>query len=267
MLKRDELTNPNSCINKARDDEWVFVLLQRDSAAPEAVRAWIEARIAMGKNKPDDPKILEAERWIEAVECPCGTCEHRLADDARDRRTLAADLAAAREREGVLEGLLRKVEWRGGVEPDCDGVYSRSCPHCGFFESSGHSSDCGLAAALAPAEREGPNPPETPDGSEEAAELESNQNALSRSGEIIQGGKSEMANDPHLPIKLYGKPVAECSDEQVGRGIEAAKLELRSHMGKSPLFRPSQNVMDRITVLLDGLVALGREMGRREAQS
>lgn len=68
MRKRDELTNPASCMSKARDDEWTFVLLGRDLAAPVAVKAWIEERIRLGKNKPHDPQIVEAYRWIAAVE-------------------------------------------------------------------------------------------------------------------------------------------------------------------------------------------------------
>jgi hypothetical protein len=64
MRKRDELTDPNSCMSKARDDEWTFVLLGRDKAAPAAVRAWIAERIRLGKNKPDDAQIVEAEQWI-----------------------------------------------------------------------------------------------------------------------------------------------------------------------------------------------------------
>ena len=67
MRKRDELTDPNSCMSKARDDEWTFVLLGRDPAAPIVVQSWIEERIWLGKNEPDDPQILEAKRWIDAV--------------------------------------------------------------------------------------------------------------------------------------------------------------------------------------------------------
>ncbi len=67
MRKRDELTDPNSCLSRARDDEWLFVLLGRDIAAPAAVRAWIDERLRLGKNQPDDPQILEAYRWIETV--------------------------------------------------------------------------------------------------------------------------------------------------------------------------------------------------------
>lgn len=67
MRKREELTNPNSCMSRAGDDEMTFVLLGRDRAAPEAVRAWINERIAIGKNKRDDPQIVEAEKWIATV--------------------------------------------------------------------------------------------------------------------------------------------------------------------------------------------------------
>ncbi len=49
MLKRDELADPTSCLNRARDDEMTFVLLGRDAAAPAAIRAWAEERIRLGK--------------------------------------------------------------------------------------------------------------------------------------------------------------------------------------------------------------------------
>lgn len=68
MRKRDELTNPKSCMSRARDDEWTFVLLERDAAAPVAVRAWVAERLRLGKNKQDDPQIVEALEWAEAVE-------------------------------------------------------------------------------------------------------------------------------------------------------------------------------------------------------
>lgn len=62
MQKRQERDNPNSCFNRAHDDELVFVLLERDHAAPAAIRAWCEERIRLGMNKPGDPKITEALR-------------------------------------------------------------------------------------------------------------------------------------------------------------------------------------------------------------
>lgn len=72
MRKRDELTDPRSCMSRARDDEWTFVLLGRDHAAPAAVRAWIEERVRLGKNQRTDPQIVEAEEWAASVEA-----EHR----------------------------------------------------------------------------------------------------------------------------------------------------------------------------------------------
>jgi hypothetical protein len=60
MIKRDEIRDPKSCINKARDDEMLFVLLGRDPAASAAIHAWIEERINLGLNLPEDAKIQEA---------------------------------------------------------------------------------------------------------------------------------------------------------------------------------------------------------------
>jgi hypothetical protein len=43
MIKCDELSNPKSCINRAADDEPVFVLRAHDPCAPEIVREWADA--------------------------------------------------------------------------------------------------------------------------------------------------------------------------------------------------------------------------------
>jgi hypothetical protein len=67
MRKRQELTDPRSCLNKAADDEMLFVLRGHDVAAPAAVRAWIEERIRLGKNARDDAQIADAERWIATI--------------------------------------------------------------------------------------------------------------------------------------------------------------------------------------------------------
>ena len=40
MLKRDELEDPNSCLNRAEEAEPVFVLRANDENAPAAVAAW-----------------------------------------------------------------------------------------------------------------------------------------------------------------------------------------------------------------------------------
>lgn len=67
MIKRLELTDPNSCMSRARDDEMTFVLLGRDRAAFVAIRAWIDERIRLGKNSPGDPQIREAEAAIRSI--------------------------------------------------------------------------------------------------------------------------------------------------------------------------------------------------------
>ena len=67
MRKREEINDPNSCLNKAKEDEMIFVLLGRDEGAVAAVLAWINMRIKLGKNNPRDAQIVEAEKWIETV--------------------------------------------------------------------------------------------------------------------------------------------------------------------------------------------------------
>lgn len=68
MRKRDELNSPAGCMARARDDEMTFVLLGRDAAAPYAIRAWIAERVRLGKNRPDDPQIVEAEECARIME-------------------------------------------------------------------------------------------------------------------------------------------------------------------------------------------------------
>lgn len=68
MIKRDEIADPSSCWNKAGDGERVFVILERDVAAPDTVREWCRLRIALGKNKLGDPQISEAMEWARLVE-------------------------------------------------------------------------------------------------------------------------------------------------------------------------------------------------------
>lgn len=60
MMRNDELSNPESCINRAKPNEMVFVLLGRDPAAPVAIRAWCAERIRVGKNVATDKQILDA---------------------------------------------------------------------------------------------------------------------------------------------------------------------------------------------------------------
>lgn len=60
MKKIDEVTNRNSCFNRACDEEPIFVLLGRDVAAPGAIRQWVAMRVRTGKNLLNDPQIVEA---------------------------------------------------------------------------------------------------------------------------------------------------------------------------------------------------------------
>lgn len=62
MIKSLEATDPQSCWNKATDNELTFVLLGRDAAAPVAIAAWCQERIRLGKNREGDPQIQEARR-------------------------------------------------------------------------------------------------------------------------------------------------------------------------------------------------------------
>ncbi len=68
MIKREELSDPRSCMSRAHHDEMAFVLLGRDVAAPVAIRAWITERIRLGKNSPTDEQITEALTCAIAME-------------------------------------------------------------------------------------------------------------------------------------------------------------------------------------------------------
>ncbi len=60
MRKKDEISSADSCMQRAHEMEMTFVLLGRDPAAPVAVRAWVAERIRIGKNRADDPHVVDA---------------------------------------------------------------------------------------------------------------------------------------------------------------------------------------------------------------
>lgn len=68
MKKRYELSDPNSCTSRAGIDEMMFVLLERDAAAPMAIRTWAAERIRLGRNTAKDPQIIEALACATAME-------------------------------------------------------------------------------------------------------------------------------------------------------------------------------------------------------
>lgn len=68
MRTRHELADPTSCLNRAKKDEMVFVLLGRDAAAPTVIRLWAAERIRLRKNQPGDEQIQEALACAEIME-------------------------------------------------------------------------------------------------------------------------------------------------------------------------------------------------------
>lgn len=58
MLKHLEVSSPTSCLNKAHEEEPVFVLRAKDKAAPDTLKAWVSWRLYWGLNKREDAKIL-----------------------------------------------------------------------------------------------------------------------------------------------------------------------------------------------------------------
>jgi hypothetical protein len=68
MIKLQEMTDPASCLLRARADEMIFVLLARDAVAPEVIRVWVKLRVDRGYNTSDDPEIIEALACAETME-------------------------------------------------------------------------------------------------------------------------------------------------------------------------------------------------------
>lgn len=68
MKRCNELSDSDSCLNKAYDDEYIFVLLQRDIAMPDTIRFWCWKRIVNAKNNFDDDKIQTALVEAQAID-------------------------------------------------------------------------------------------------------------------------------------------------------------------------------------------------------
>jgi hypothetical protein len=81
MLKRDELADPKSCLNRSREDEMLFVVCERDIAAPETIRDWCGHRVRLGKNGKSDAQIteaLECARYIQVAHLPETVLKKRI---------------------------------------------------------------------------------------------------------------------------------------------------------------------------------------------
>lgn len=75
MTKSQEISDPNSCINKAEDDEPVFVLRANDPLMPKVVQFWAneyqQMKVALNGVLTD----AQYEKFREALD---------IADNARD---------------------------------------------------------------------------------------------------------------------------------------------------------------------------------------
>jgi hypothetical protein len=67
VLKHLELSDPDSCLNKAAVDEPIFVLRANDVVAMATVLAWTNFRIENGKSTHASPEIVEAMTWVNQV--------------------------------------------------------------------------------------------------------------------------------------------------------------------------------------------------------
>jgi hypothetical protein len=68
MTKADELSNPQSCLNRSADDEPLFVICGRDQLSSDAVRDWAirfrDMRMDLGTWD-----ATAQEKYKDAVEC------------------------------------------------------------------------------------------------------------------------------------------------------------------------------------------------------
>lgn len=65
MKKVDEISNPTSCLNKASDDEPLFVLRAHDRLAPATVRDWAHRAKGLGVRQEKVNDAMEAALQME----------------------------------------------------------------------------------------------------------------------------------------------------------------------------------------------------------
>ena len=65
MTKANEKVDENSCLNRAYDDEPLFILRAKDPLFCNLINIWIEARVKYGLNSPYDNKIQEARNIMQ----------------------------------------------------------------------------------------------------------------------------------------------------------------------------------------------------------
>jgi len=64
MLKKQELSVPNSCLNKADANEPIFVIRAKDPLAAMLIRHWA----TMAEGVHEEEKVLEARSLANAIE-------------------------------------------------------------------------------------------------------------------------------------------------------------------------------------------------------
>ena len=134
MLKHDEIEDKSSCFNKAADRERLFVLLARDPAAPVAIRAWIAERIRLGKNKPEDSQVREAEECASRMEverAEIASARRQQTIDWTDMNVTISRFASTRVDSSARE----ELSWRDFVGLFAEPI-AASCTLGSCFRSS-----------------------------------------------------------------------------------------------------------------------------------
>lgn len=68
MKKKDEVDNPKSCLNTAGDEDFVFVLKEKDPTMAATIRFWVRERKKLGLNEDGDAKLETAMLEAQIVE-------------------------------------------------------------------------------------------------------------------------------------------------------------------------------------------------------
>lgn len=71
MIKKLEVENPNSCLNRAQLDEPLFVLRANDPLAPKLVREWAEQYL-IEKRAQGELTTAHREKYNKALFCAQG---------------------------------------------------------------------------------------------------------------------------------------------------------------------------------------------------
>jgi len=94
----------NDCYDKAELGEEYFVLLARDEAAPHAIRKWVDTRLMLGHNEPDDQQIQEA------LDCAVKMDNWRIKNEVR---LSLNDEEDKKKRQALREIILRNDPSKG----------------------------------------------------------------------------------------------------------------------------------------------------------